>query len=357
MVAGLKSSLVVFCLDLKARRMDDIEAIENVEAIDQIGRIFRDRANPLEFYSEQEFRTRFRFTKRVAIEITTLIRPTIEHVSQKNMATSATLQTLVFLRFLASGSFHIVIGDFGGIHNSTVSRICHNVAQAICERREQFIHFSENLRECKEQFFAIANFPGVIGCIDCTHIAISRPVVNNPEIFRNRKGYFSINVQAIGDANLRITNIVCRWPGSTHDARILDNSAVSARFEDHQFNGLLLGDNGYSSLNWLLTPVLNPNTPAQFRYNRAHRSTRNTVERLFGVLKKRFPCLNQKLRFTPQRSCQVILAAAILHNIALNGFEEEFHLDQDYVIDQPPPLIVNDEGGIFRRNFINQHFN
>lgn len=44
-------------------------------------------------------------------------------------------------------------------------------------------------------------FPGIIGAVDGTQVAISAPSVNNenfpPLIFYNRKGYYSINVQIV----------------------------------------------------------------------------------------------------------------------------------------------------------------
>lgn len=60
-------------------------------------------------------------------------------------------------------------------------------------------------------------FPTVIGAIDCTQIKISGQGAPNGEIFRNRKQQFSINTQVVGSYDLRITNIVACWPGSTHD--------------------------------------------------------------------------------------------------------------------------------------------
>lgn len=41
----------------------------------------------------------------------------------------------------------------------------------------------------------IARFPKGIGAIECTHVPLLSPGGNNAEIFRNRKGFFSINVQ------------------------------------------------------------------------------------------------------------------------------------------------------------------
>ena len=43
-------------------------------------------------------------------------------------------------------------------------------------------------------FAEIANMPGVVGCIDGTHIRIKRPI-EFEKAFVNRKHYHSINVQ------------------------------------------------------------------------------------------------------------------------------------------------------------------
>ena len=44
--------------------------------------------------------------------------------------------------------------------------------------------------------------------------------------FVNRKNFHSINTQVICDATLRVTDLVARWPGSTHDSFILMNSGT-----------------------------------------------------------------------------------------------------------------------------------
>ncbi|CAH2004519.1 unnamed protein product [Acanthoscelides obtectus] len=86
---------------------------------------------------------------------------------------------------------------------------------------------------------------------------------DDAEVFRNRKGYFSLNVQTVSDAKLKILNIVCRWPGSTHDSAIFQNSRLCYQFETGvHAAGLLLGDNGYPLKNYLMTPFLSPQTSA-----------------------------------------------------------------------------------------------
>lgn len=62
------------------------------------------------------------------------------------------------------------------------------------------------------------------------------------EVFRNRKSYFSLNVQVTESANSKFLDVVARWPGPTHDATIFANSNLRARFEANQFqNCVLLG--------------------------------------------------------------------------------------------------------------------
>ena len=43
-----------------------------------------------------------------------------------------------------------------------------------------------------------------------THISIGNPGGENAELFRNRKGFFSINTQVVVDASMKIVDIVAR---------------------------------------------------------------------------------------------------------------------------------------------------
>ena len=70
--------------------------------------------------------------------------------------------------------------------------------------------------------------------------------------------------------------------------------------------------------NYLLTPVLNPRTQAEQRYNSAHIRTRNIIERLFGVWKCRFPILSTGMKVQMRTIQAIIVATAVLHNIAID---------------------------------------
>lgn len=53
----------------------------------------------------------------------------------------------------------------------------------------------------------------------------------------------------------------------------------------------------------------------RYRYNKAHIATRNSIERAFGVWKRRFPCLDMKMQYKPERAVTIITACAALHNL------------------------------------------
>ncbi|XP_069675044.1 putative nuclease HARBI1 [Periplaneta americana] len=171
----------------------------------------------------------------------------------------------------------------------------------------------------------------------------------------------SLNVQLICGPRMEILDIVSRWPGSTHDSKIFMNSAICQKFVDGTVHGILLGDNGYPQLPYLFTPLLDRHvkTPAEERYNRAHRTTRNIIEKLTRVWKQRFPCLRKRLLTKPVTTQAVIVACAILHNIAIlrqDNFEnvEEVPLDTVPVVNAN--AVQNSRGHIVRQQFIERHF-
>ncbi|XP_071052055.1 putative nuclease HARBI1 [Onthophagus taurus] len=235
-------------------------------------------------------------------------------------------QLLTCLRFYATGGHLSTISDFMGTHVATSSRIIKNVSIALASLSHAYIKMptENNIQKIQRDFYNIALFPSIVGCIDGTHIKIQSPGGEEGEIFRNRKGYFSINVQVVGDSDLKVQDIVARWPGSTHDMTIYSNSRIRARLEGGEFrNGIILGDSGYGVGKYLLTPLQNPETAAEKLYNKAHITTRNSVERLFGVWKRRFPILAYGIRLKLATAYAVIVASAVLHNISISMHEEE----------------------------------
>nr|CAI5849501.1 unnamed protein product [Callosobruchus analis] len=141
----------------------------------------------------------------------------------------------------------------------------------------------------------------------------------------------------IFDSKLMITNVYIRYPGAVHDAAIWESSNIQRhlrqKYVEGRRNCYLLGDSGYPLQPWLMTPVLDarPNTP-EAMYNSLHTSTRNVVERGFGVWKARFRCLRKDrvLHYSHATSALIIYACAVLHNICrIFNVENEPDDDED----------------------------
>lgn len=92
----------------------------------------------------------------------------------RNYAVLPIHQLLLTLRFYAAGDLYICIGDFGGIHKTTMGKIIKRVTQAIKSLYRQYIHMphGEQILRTKSEFHDVARFPDVIGAIDGTHIRI-----------------------------------------------------------------------------------------------------------------------------------------------------------------------------------------
>ncbi|XP_069062044.1 putative nuclease HARBI1 [Pleurodeles waltl] len=126
------------------------------------------------------------------------------------------------------------------------------------------------------------------------------------------------------------------------------------------------GESAYAVRTCMMTPYLNPATPAEWRYNAAHRATRNMVERTFGLLKSRFLCLNRSggpLQYSPKTTCRIVAACAIFHNIATTrGIPAEICEPESDEDDDPiPPLQPADrtsaaEGRQRRADITYNHF-
>ncbi|XP_042226263.1 putative nuclease HARBI1 [Homarus americanus] len=197
------------------------------------------------------------------------------------------------MRYMATGNFQITLGDCSDMSQPSVSKCVRNVSDAVATLAPDYIKFPfpEREEEFLQEFASIAGMPGVIGCIDGTHIPIKSPGEPNPELHRCRKNFFSINVIGVCDARMIFSNLVVSWPGSAHDSRIFTTSRFCESLQAREYRGLLLGDSGYALHPYLLTPIHNPANEKQRKYNRSHIKTRTTIERTFGVWKKRFAVL------------------------------------------------------------------
>lgn len=103
---------------------------------------------------------------------------------------------------MGSGSFQFGSGQcsYHNLLQPTVSRIFEQFLVALVSKASKYIKFprsEEELTLKKQGFYKKYGFPNVIGAIDGTHIQIQKPALWDAYAFFNRKGVYSINVQAV----------------------------------------------------------------------------------------------------------------------------------------------------------------
>ena len=185
-----------------------------------------------------------RFPRSAVEELCTLLNDDLARTTRRSNALPVDTQVLTALQFYSSGSFQWMVGRSSGLSQSAVSRIVDDVTKSLCKLANVSIVFPTSQQEItanKLAFHNIAGFPNVIGAIDCTHIRIKAPT-EAEDAFVNRKGVHTINVQAICDANMKLVNVVAKWPGSAHDSFIWRNCSLRYMFNTgHIQGGWLLG--------------------------------------------------------------------------------------------------------------------
>ncbi|XP_048781336.2 putative nuclease HARBI1 [Ostrea edulis] len=182
-------------------------------------RLFRDRSNPLEVFEEDEIFDRYRFRPQTIYYILSLL-PNLRHPTKRNNPLPPLLQLLVCLRYLSTGTIHLLIGDSLNISRSTAGTCIRDISAHVSNLRRRSIRFPKvnDAARTKRAFSTIAGFPNILGCIDGTQIRMKHPKQNEVD-YMNRKGYHSLNVQMCCDETFKLTSCVASWPGSVHDSR------------------------------------------------------------------------------------------------------------------------------------------
>ena len=198
----------------------------------------------------------------------------------------------------------------------------------------------EDWKKIEERFRHRWNVPHAVGALDGKHIAIKKPKKSGSEYF-NYKGYFSLVLLALVDADYKFLWVNVGSSGSSSDAQIFNRSKLKRRIENgtlgiplpeplgpggggadlHYF---LLGDNAFALMPWLMKPysrrqLTREERIANYRISRGRR----VVENSFGILIKIFRVLLTTMEQRPKVVRHMVLTCVVLHNMLRSHQGEE----------------------------------
>jgi len=157
-------------------------------------------------FSCYQFKSAFRMSRASFYRLHSLLQPYIEKQTTRFRKPIPSERRLaIFLYHVANGSSYLVLEDQFGCGKSTISKIVREVTKAVVQHlSKQFIRFSTTTEaiQTMDYWKRLSGIPGVVACIDGSHIPIIQPTGTGPAYF-NRKGFYSINVQ--GKSSLYLT--------------------------------------------------------------------------------------------------------------------------------------------------------
>ena len=153
-----------------------------------------------EFFSDGQFRESFRMSRTSFYTLHELLRPYIEKkATQFREPIPSERRLAIFLYHISQGATFLVISNQFACGKSSVSGIVTDITEAILNHlTSRYIRFSttEEAMRSIEFWRAKTGIPGVVACLDGTHIPIIRPS-RSGTAYSNRKSFYSINVQGI----------------------------------------------------------------------------------------------------------------------------------------------------------------
>lgn len=183
--------------------------------------------------------------------------------------------------------------------------------------------------QVSNDFYKLWNFPNCLGAMDGKHIQFKAPRWYG-SYFYNYKGFNSIVLLAVVDANYRFLVVDVGCNGRVSDGGVFNNSSFSSCIKDNSLNFpppmnlpntnlaspfTLVADDAFPLQSNIMKPysqrfATRERKVFNYRLSRARR----VVENAFGILANRFRVLLTNINLPVDKVQTVTLAACALHN-------------------------------------------
>ena len=291
--------------------------------------------------TEDEFQQHFRMPRELFDELQAIIEADISkdpEMGRRSSGSGINAQTrlAVTLRFLAGGS-HLDISALYGISLKNFFNVKYGVLWSTIDALDRHLPLTMSLDPATLQRKAerFAEICGVhptsggeimFGCVEAfdgwvmeTRCPTKKEVgAGNVKAYRNRKSCWGLVIMAGCDADLNFDVFAANSSGSTHDSIALEftgfkQSVLDANRLPGQY--YVIGDEAFKCTNQFLVPFSGTGLGLwkdSFNYHLS--SMRQTIERAFGMLTKRWGIFWRPLNVRFEMWPTIALVCAKLHN-------------------------------------------
>ncbi|KAF7204532.1 putative nuclease HARBI1 [Nothobranchius furzeri] len=277
-------------------------------------------------FSDEALFEKFHLSRPCIAFILDSVGTHMKTVDSTKRHTSVDVMLMIALNYYAHGAFSSSVAgntwmSQTGNLNSVVKTIS-GVLAAMCKTFISFPLTAEARSRTASQIEEFCGIPNVLGVLAPAHFKIRASPYDKTSFksFINALGYTSVVSQFICDSEGNILSVEKCCVGSSFEQEMWETSFKGKEVENEQHGPFwFIGGKGYHLSKHVLTPVLEPSTDGDIRFNKAHAKIHNVMEVTIGSMKRRFKCLMQ-LGFADETSlntkANIIKACCMLHNIA-----------------------------------------
>ncbi|XP_069597387.1 uncharacterized protein [Ranitomeya imitator] len=236
----------------------------------------------------------------------------------------------VTLRFLATGRSMQDLHYCAAISRTLLSVIIPETCKAIISAlHHNYVPFPETPDDWKEiswGFHEQWQFPNCGGALDGKHVRITQPP-HSGSFYYNYKGYFSVILMALVNANYEFVSVSVGINGRLSDGGVLELTDFGDRLKENKLalppnsdttgnmNFVFVGDEAFPLHPNLLKPFSQKTlTPERRIFNYRLSRARRVVENAFGIMANRFRVFHTAMNMKLSSIDSVVLACCVLHN-------------------------------------------
>lgn len=292
----------------------------------------------------------FRFERHDIPRLVGALRIPNVFITDNRLRTSGQEALCMLLRRLTYPNRHGDLSLMFGRPPDEVSRIVNQLSAFLLTRYGHLLEFDavRLTAELRERFADAVHQKGAPlsrcwGFIDGTVRPITRPGVDQRQVYNGHKRVHALKFQSVVTPDGIIVHLSGPWVGRRHDARMLMESNLLETLSIHA-NGTngeamqIYGDPAYGIHRYLLSPFRGANlTPEQRLFNKDMSSVRECVEWQFGKITTLFAFLDFKknLKLWLQPVGRYYLIGGLLTNLhtSLYGSQTSSY----FSVDPPSP--------------------